>query len=116
MRLLFAVAVGVFAVGATAMSQVSASPPKHILLIVVDDLGYADLGFTGSLIRTPNIDALAAAGVTLSSFYVQRACSPTRALERGCAQGVGLAGGGAGFSPASGAGHPRCPRALELVD
>jgi arylsulfatase A-like enzyme len=53
--------------------------PKHVLLIVADDLGYADLGYTGSLINTPNIDALAAAGVKLSSFYVQRACSPTRA-------------------------------------
>jgi arylsulfatase A-like enzyme len=37
------------------------------------------LGFTGSQIRTPNIDALAASGVLLKSFYVQRACSPTRA-------------------------------------
>ena len=75
----FLFAACVFAIGTTATSQGSASPPKHILLIVIDDLGYADLGFTGSLIRTPNIDALAAAGVTLGSFYVQRACSPTRA-------------------------------------
>jgi len=57
----------------------AAARPKHVLLVVVDDLGSADLGFTGSLIRTPTIDALAANGVRLGSFYVQRACSPTRA-------------------------------------
>eukprot|EP00756_Hemistasia_phaeocysticola_P054366 Hpha_TRINITY_DN30294_c0_g1::TRINITY_DN30294_c0_g1_i1::g.27098::m.27098 len=53
--------------------------PKHVVLIVADDLGYADLGYTGSQISTPNIDRLAAQGVKLSNFYVQRACSPTRA-------------------------------------
>ena len=56
-----------------------ATIPKHILLVVIDDLGYADLGFTGSQINTPTIDALAATGVVLKSFYVQRACSPSRA-------------------------------------
>ena len=56
-----------------------AAAPKHVVVIVVDDLGSADLGFTGSQIATPNIDAMAASGVRLGSFYVQRACSPTRA-------------------------------------
>lgn len=56
-----------------------AAAPKHVVFIVVDDLGSADLGFTGSQIATPNIDAMAASGVRLGSFYVQRACSPTRA-------------------------------------
>ena len=50
-----------------------------ILFLVVDDLGTADLGFTGSQIRTPTLDALAAGGTVLSSYYVQRACTPTRA-------------------------------------
>ena len=63
----------------TASGAPAALAPKHVLLIVVDDLGSADLGYTGSLIRTPTIDALAASGVRLGSFYVQRACSPTRA-------------------------------------
>ncbi len=57
----------------------SASDVEHVLLVVVDDLGHSDLGFTGSEIRTPHIDALAADGVVLENFYVQRACSPTRA-------------------------------------
>jgi arylsulfatase I/J len=62
-----------------AVSAAAAAAPKHVVLIVVDDLGSADLGFTGSQIATPNIDAMAASGVRLGSFYVQRACSPTRA-------------------------------------
>ena len=62
-----------------ALLAAASATPKHVLLIVVDDLGSADLGFTGSQIATPNIDAMAASGVRLGSFYVQRACSPTRA-------------------------------------
>eukprot|EP00320_Phaeocystis_rex_P016036 CAMPEP_0119076230 /NCGR_PEP_ID=MMETSP1178-20130426/85166_1 /TAXON_ID=33656 /ORGANISM="unid sp, Strain CCMP2000" /LENGTH=44 /DNA_ID= /DNA_START= /DNA_END= /DNA_ORIENTATION= len=38
-----------------------------ILFLVVDDLGSADLGYTGSQIRTPTLDALAASGTVLSS-------------------------------------------------
>ena len=52
---------------------------RHVVLIVADDLGYADLGSTGSGIATPNIDRLSSEGVSVANFYVQRACSPTRA-------------------------------------
>ena len=52
---------------------------RHLVLIVADDLGSADLGYTGSDIITPNIDGLRSSGVELTNFYVQRACSPTRA-------------------------------------
>ena len=51
--------------------------PKHVVLIVADDLGSADLGYTGSQISTPHLDKLAGQGVKLANFYVQRACSPT---------------------------------------
>ena len=61
------------------VSAFSPAKPRHLVLIVADDLGYADLGYTGSEIRTPNIDGLANAGVKVANFYVQRACSPTRA-------------------------------------
>jgi hypothetical protein len=59
----------------------SALPPKarHLVLLVVDDLGFGDLGYTGSGIKTPVLDGLAASGVTLGQYYVMRACSPTRA-------------------------------------
>lgn len=53
----------------------------NILVIVADDLGYADVGFHGGReIPTPNLDALAAAGVRFTSGYVTGPyCSPTRA-------------------------------------
>jgi len=62
--------------GPTAMA-----PPEspNILLILVDDLGYADLGVTGSEIRTPNIDALAREGVLFTDFHVTPVCFATRA-------------------------------------
>ncbi|WP_375207301.1 arylsulfatase [Hyphococcus sp.] len=52
----------------------------NILLIVADDLGYADLGVFGSEIPTPNIDALVKNGMLLTNFYANMACSPTRAM------------------------------------
>lgn len=53
----------------------------NILLIVADDLGFADLGFQGSPdIRTPNLDRLAAAGIRFDNGYVTHPfCSPSRA-------------------------------------
>eukprot|EP00041_Stephanoeca_diplocostata_P030711 m.936691 g.936691 ORF g.936691 m.936691 type:complete len:653 (+) comp23811_c0_seq3:148-2106(+) len=57
----------------------TAPNPRHVLLIVADDLGHADLGYTGSLINTSHLDFLATNGVILTNYYVQRACSPTRA-------------------------------------
>jgi arylsulfatase A-like enzyme len=60
----------------------AAAPAKpNILLIVGDDMGYADVGFHGCKdIPTPNLDALAASGVRFTSGYVSGPyCSPTRA-------------------------------------
>ena len=51
----------------------------HILFILADDLGWGDVGFHGSQIQTPALDALAASGARLEQFYVQPVCSPTRA-------------------------------------
>ena len=53
----------------------------NILILLADDLGHADLGFTGARdIPTPNLDALAAGGVRLTNGYVSGPyCSPTRA-------------------------------------
>ena len=55
----------------------TASPP-HILFVVVDDLGWSDVGFHGSKIQTPNIDMLASEGVVLDNYYVLPICTPTR--------------------------------------
>ena len=57
--------------------QVIAFPP-HVLLIVLDDLGWSDVGFHGSQINTPNMDKFASEGVILDNYYVQPICSPTR--------------------------------------
>ena len=54
------------------------SKPPHILFILADDLGWSDLGFHGSVIKTPNIDKLASEGVILDNYYVLPLCTPTR--------------------------------------
>src|SRR5258708_6310231 len=51
----------------------------NIVVILADDLGNADLGYRGSDIKTPNIDALAAGGVRGESFYGMPVCAPARA-------------------------------------
>jgi len=56
-----------------------AAPRPNIVYIVADDLGWKDVGFHGSDIRTPNIDRLAREGARLEQFYVQPMCTPTRA-------------------------------------
>lgn len=58
-----------------------ASPRPNVVVIVADDLGYADVGFNGCTdIPTPNIDSLARDGARFSNGYVSHAyCSPTRA-------------------------------------
>src|SRR4030095_7840858 len=55
--------------------------PPNIIMIVADDLGYADIGVHGCKdIPTPNIDALAASGIRFTDAYVSGPyCSPTRA-------------------------------------
>ncbi len=51
----------------------------NVLVMLVDDLGFSDLGCFGSEIETPNLDALAAEGIRYTNFHVNPMCSPTRA-------------------------------------
>ncbi len=51
----------------------------NIVLILADDMGFADLGCTGAEIRTPTLDRLAARGALLSAMYNCARCCPTRA-------------------------------------
>lgn len=69
-------------VACAAESGHGTAPPKrpNILLIVADDLGYLDLGSYGGEIRTPNLDALAAAGVRFRNFRAAPSCAPSRAM------------------------------------
>jgi arylsulfatase A-like enzyme len=50
----------------------------NIVFILADDLGWADIGYHGSQIRTPHLDRLAAEGLRLNRHYVYPTCSPTR--------------------------------------
>ncbi|NIB38717.1 arylsulfatase [Pseudomaricurvus alkylphenolicus] len=52
----------------------------NILLIVVDDLGYSDLGAFGGEIETPTLDLFAREGIRFTSAYAAATCSPTRAM------------------------------------
>lgn len=60
-------------------ARAAAAPRPNILYILADDLGYHDVGFHGSDIKTPNLDRLAAEGAPLGQFYAQPMCTPTRA-------------------------------------
>lgn len=65
--------------GALVVSPASAATIPNIIYIVADDLGWKDVGFHGSDIKTPNIDELARTGARLEQFYAQPMCTPTRA-------------------------------------
>ncbi len=67
------------ALGATSLAH--AQRPPNVVLVMMDDLGYGDLGSYGAPdIRTPNIDRLAREGVRLTDAYANGAvCTPTRA-------------------------------------
>jgi arylsulfatase A-like enzyme len=52
----------------------------NILLIVADDLGYADLGCYGGDINTPNINLLAGNGLLFTNFHTAPLCAPTRSM------------------------------------
>ena len=57
----------------------SAGSPKHILFLMIDDLGYNDVSYRNtSDLSSPNIDALALGGIRLERYYTHNLCSPSR--------------------------------------
>lgn len=52
----------------------------NILLIVLDDVGYSDLGFQASKIETPIMNSLAENEILMTNYHVSPTCSPTRAM------------------------------------
>lgn len=79
------VAAALFGLTTAALAQTPAAPATksatkpNIVYIVADDLGWKDVGFHGSDIKTPNLDKLAESGARLEQFYAQPMCTPTRA-------------------------------------
>lgn len=79
-------AVFAFAVAGLSLAPltVQASAPQarqpNIVILLADDWGFTDVGAFGAEFATPNLDALAYAGVRFSSFHVAGSCSPTRAM------------------------------------
>jgi arylsulfatase len=71
-------AITLFALTGPAVSLNAADKP-NILLILVDDMGFSDLGCYGGEIATPNLDALAGGGLRFTQFYNTARCWPTRA-------------------------------------
>ena len=65
---------------APAASIAETAPPRpNVVVILVDDMGFSDIGCYGSEIPTPNLDALAAGGLRFTQFYNTGRCCPTRA-------------------------------------
>ena len=61
-------------------APLSESAPPNVLVILADDAGWGDFSFVGNTnLATPAIDSLARGGATLSRFFVQPVCAPTRA-------------------------------------
>lgn len=84
--------------------------PPHLVFVLADDLGWNDVGFHGSTIRTPHLDALAAGGVLLDNYYTQPLCTPSRSqLLTGRYQVRSAPGGPPARRPA-----PPPPRAAAL--
>ena len=88
--------------------SLSAESRPNVLLILVDDLGYSDLGCYGGEIATPHLDRLAENGLRFTQFYNTGRCWPSRgALLTGYyAQQIrrdklpGIPSGGGGVRPA----------------
>ena len=58
---------------------VDASARPNVIVILVDDMGFSDIGCYGGEIETPHLDALAAGGLRFTQFYNAARCCPTRA-------------------------------------
>jgi len=77
-----AVKSSLIALGLTGVSVPSAQPQKqpNVIMIITDDQGYGDFGFTGNPhVRTPVLDKLARQSIRFSNFYVCPVSAPTRA-------------------------------------
>ncbi len=69
----------------SALSHLRSAERPNIILINIDDLGYADIAPFGGKVPTPNLDRMAQEGMKLTSHYAAPVCSPSRAaMMTGC--------------------------------
>ena len=68
----------VFLIALSPLSVYSEDSRPNILVIMADDLGFADVGCFGSEIQTPNLDALANNGLRFTQFYNTAKCETSR--------------------------------------
>ena len=68
------------ALSALAVPAHAQTKRPNIVVILADDMGFADMGAFGSEIRTPSLDSLARDGVRFTNFYTHASCSPTRSM------------------------------------
>ena len=64
----------------SCQQEIHQTQPPNILLIVADDLAYADMGSFGGDISTPNLDQLAKEGIRFNRFHTGPLCAVTRAM------------------------------------
>lgn len=64
---------------AFSQSKIANTKKPNVIVILTDDMGFSDIGCFGSEIKTPNIDKLAANGISFTHFYNTARCSPSRA-------------------------------------
>ena len=73
------IAAALVACVALALTAAAAPARPNVVIILADDMGFADAGCYGGEIRTPNVDRMASQGVRFAQFYNQARCCPTRA-------------------------------------
>jgi arylsulfatase A-like enzyme len=73
------IVVGLFVAAVASFAAASVGRKPNVLLIVSDDQGYGDFGFTGNkIVKTPVLDRLSKEGAFYPHFMVAPACTPTR--------------------------------------
>ena len=76
---ILSVLLAVFPAVPVIAADLGDAPRPNIVYIMADDMGWRDVGFHGSDIRTPALDRLAEGGARLEEFYAQPMCTPSRA-------------------------------------
>lgn len=79
LAMIWIIGLSVLLAGCSAEPTSSRDGLPNVIFILVDDLGWSDVGYNGSAIATPNLNQMASEGLVLERNYVYPVCSPTRA-------------------------------------